>query len=252
MSIRVAVSGITGRTGRWVAQGITETTDMELVGGVALHHGGRDLEQVLGIPGPAGKRKVFPSLEELLQREEADVLVDFTLAEAASSLVPQALSRGLSVVSGTTGLQEEDLALWDRQARRSGKAVIHVPNFSLGALILERMAVLASRWLPQAEVVEIHHPGKKDRPSGTALALKEAMEEAGAQGPVPLHSLRLPGWVAHHRVFFGSRGETLTLSHDVLSREAFVPGVLVAVRGAVRVERPGLYRDLWPFLEGKG
>lgn len=252
MAIRVAVAGITGRTGRWVAQGLAETPDMELVGGLSRHHGGQSLKEALGLPGGAGEKKVWSSLEELLDREGVDVLVDFTVAEAARSLLPQALSRGLKVVSGTTGLGEGDFKALEEAARRHRQVILHAPNFSLGALLLERMAALAARWLPEVEVVEIHHPGKKDRPSGTALALKAAMEKAGARQPVPLHSVRLPGWVAHHRVLFGSRGEALTLSHDVLSREAFLPGVLVAVRGVMRVETPGLYRDLWPFLEGKG
>jgi 4-hydroxy-tetrahydrodipicolinate reductase len=147
--------------------------------------------------------------------------VDFTRPDAVVANVLRALRAGVPCVVGTTGWDPGEV---DAQAQEAGLAVFHAPNFALGAVLMMRFAAEAARHLPDAEIVELHADTKLDAPSGTAKATAELMG-----GGVPIHSVRLPGLVAHQEVVFGGRGETLTIRHDTSSREAFVPGVLLAL-----------------------
>jgi 4-hydroxy-tetrahydrodipicolinate reductase len=170
---------------------------------------------------------VGPALEaaghELVATEgEADAMVDFTAPAAAEANVRRALAAGLPCVVGTTGW---DVQAVDAAAREAGLAVFVAPNFAIGAVLMTRFAAEASRHLDAAEIIELHHETKIDAPSGTAAATAAAM-----QGKVPIHSVRLPGLVAHQEVILGGLGQTLTIRHDTTSREAFVPGVLLALR----------------------
>ena len=151
----------------------------------------------------------------------ADAMVDFTAPEAVVANVRAAVAAGIPAVVGTTGA---DLAEVGEEARRAGVAVFLAPNFALGAVLMMRFAEEAARHLGRAEIVELHHETKRDAPSGTARATAARMG-----GDVAIHSVRLPGLVAHQEVLFGGRGELLTIRHDTLSREAFVPGVLLAL-----------------------
>jgi len=160
-----------------------------------------------------------------------DAAVDFTHPDAVAGNVEQCLAAGVPVVIGTTGLDEEAL---DAKAREAGAPCFHAPNFALGAVLMMRFAEEAAKSFPRAEIVELHNEAKVDAPSGTAKATAERM----ATDPV-IHSVRLPGLVAHQEVIFGGLGETLTIRHDTMSREAFVPGVLLAL-GRVRELPPGL------------
>ncbi|MBX6350412.1 MAG: 4-hydroxy-tetrahydrodipicolinate reductase [Clostridia bacterium] len=243
--LSVVVAGVTGRTGRAVAQAVSDAADLRLVGAVAPHHAGRRLGSVLGLE-PA-ELVISASVDEALERAPADVLVDFTVPSAARENALAALARGCRPVVGTTGLSADDLAAIDAKARELGLAAVVAPNFSLGGLLLERLAREAARILPMVEIVELHHLHKKDQPSGTAARLARRLGEAGAREPVPIHSVRLPGLVAHHEVIFGGTGEVLAIRHDTTSREAFTPGVLVAVRSVAR-QAPGLVTDIWPLV----
>jgi 4-hydroxy-tetrahydrodipicolinate reductase len=148
-------------------------------------------------------------------------MVDFTAPTAVVPNVLRAVAAGLPCVVGTTGW---DTAAVDRAAREAGVPVFVAPNFAVGAVLMMRFAAEASRHLEAAEIVELHHATKVDAPSGTAQATAAAM-----QGEVPIHSVRLPGLVAHQEVILGAAGQTLTIRHDTSSREAFVPGVLLAL-----------------------
>jgi 4-hydroxy-tetrahydrodipicolinate reductase len=163
-----------------------------------------------------------------------DVAVDFTAPSSVLGNATAALSAGVPCVIGTTGLTDEGLAQLDALARERSVACFVAPNFALGAVLMMRFAVEASRSLPRAEIIELHADTKVDAPSGTAKATAAAMG-----GDVPIHSVRLPGLVAHQEVILGGRGETLTIRHDTTSREAFVPGVLLALE-RVRGLPPGL------------
>jgi len=153
-----------------------------------------------------------------------DAAVDFTTPAAVLGNASAALAAGVPCVIGTTGLDDDDLAQLDRQAREMKTQCFVAPNFALGAILMMRFAAEAARSFPQAEIIELHADTKLDAPSGTAKATAAAMG-----GDVPIHSVRLPGLVAHQEVILGGPGETLTIRHDTTSREAFVPGVLLAL-----------------------
>jgi 4-hydroxy-tetrahydrodipicolinate reductase len=159
---------------------------------------------------------------ELVGSEQgADAMVDFTAPDAVVPNVLRALAAGVPSVVGTTGW---DIADVDSAARAAGVPVFHAPNFAIGAVLMMRFAAEASHHLEAAEIVELHHASKLDAPSGTAKATAAAMA-----GDVPIHSVRLPGLVAHQEVILGGPGQTLSIRHDTSSREAFCPGVLLAL-----------------------
>jgi 4-hydroxy-tetrahydrodipicolinate reductase len=188
--VRVALYGAAGKVGS--------------VLGPALHESGHQVVDPL-VAGPGG----------------CDAAIDFTRPEAVVGNVERCLEEGVPVVIGTTGFDHEAV---DAAARRAGVPCFHAPNFSHGAVLMMRFAEEAARVFPRAEIVELHSEAKVDAPSGTAKATAERM---GTE-PV-IHSVRLPGLVAHQEVIFGGPGETLTIRHDTSSREAFVPGVLYAL-----------------------
>ncbi len=181
----------------------------------------------LVLNGRGGKvgRVLAPALEEagheLVGLDAAEAMIDFTAPDAVESNVGAALERGIPSVVGTTGF---DHARVDAAARERGVACFHAPNFALGAVLMMRFAQEAAAHLPRAEIVELHNEAKKDAPSGTAKATAELLG-----GDARIHSVRLPGLVAHQEVLFGGEGQLLTIRHDTFSREAFVPGVLLAL-----------------------
>jgi 4-hydroxy-tetrahydrodipicolinate reductase len=158
------------------------------------------------------------------RRDGHDAAIDFTQPAAVRQNVEGCLQAGIPCVVGTTGMGPADLASWDELARRRGIACFVAPNFAVGAVLMMRFAAEAARYLPRAEIVELHHETKVDAPSGTAKATADAMP-----GDVSIHSVRLPGLVAHQEVLLGGDGQLLTIRHDTLSREAFAPGVLLAL-----------------------
>jgi 4-hydroxy-tetrahydrodipicolinate reductase len=163
-----------------------------------------------------------------------DAAVNFTRPDAAHSTVRSCLEQGVPSLVGTTGLGAEELDDLDGLARERTVQLLVVPNFAIGAVLMMRFAAEAARLLPKAEIVELHAETKLDAPSGTAKATAEAMG-----GEIPIHSVRLPGLVAHQEVLLSDAGELLTIRHDAFSREAYVPGVLLAL-GRVRDLPPGL------------
>ena len=171
-----------------------------------------------------------------------DAAVDFTAPSAVLGNATAALAAGVPCVIGTTGLSDDDLAELDRQARERKIPCFVAPNFALGAVLMMRFAAEAARSFPNAEIIELHADTKLDAPSGTAKATAARMG-----GDVPIHSVRLPGLVAHQEVILGGQGETLTIRHDTSSREAFVPGVLLAL-DRLRGLPPGLTVGLEALL----
>src|SRR3954468_19942028 len=197
MAIRVAVAGAAGRMGQAVREAGSGADDLELTGRA-------DPELGVAVADVLG---------------DADVLVDFTRPDTALENVRAAVGAGVHSVVGSTG--------WDVEEARglSGANVFFAPNFAIGAVLMMRFAAEASRHMAKAEIVERHHDAKVDAPSGTAKRTAELME-----GDVPVHSVRLPGLVAHQEVILGDVGQTLTIRHDSIDRESFMPGVLLAVR----------------------
>ncbi len=177
--------------------------------------------------GRSGKvgQVLAPALEqaghELVDLDAAEAMIDFTTPDTVESNVGAALERGVPCVIGTSSFDESKI---DALARERGLACFHAPNFALGAVLMMRFAEEAARHMPRAEIIELHNEAKKDAPSGTAKATARLIG-----GDPIIHSVRLPGLVAHQEVLFGGDGQLLTIRHDTLSREAFVPGVLLAL-----------------------
>jgi 4-hydroxy-tetrahydrodipicolinate reductase len=182
---------------------------------------------LLGRGGKVG-RVLGPALEaaghESVELDAADAMVDFTRPDAVFANVTAAFEAGVPCVVGTTGLGSEQLDELHRLGRERGLACFVAPNFALGAVLMLRFAAEASRYLPRAEIVELHNEAKVDAPSGTARATAALLP-----GDPAIHSVRLPGLVAHQEVLFGGEGQLLTIRHDAFSREAYVPGVLLAL-----------------------
>jgi len=172
-----------------------------------------------------------------------DAAVDFTRPDAVRANVERCLAAGLATVVGTTGLTADDLASIDSLARDRGVVCFAAPNFAIGAVLMMRLSALAAEHMPRAEIIELHHETKVDAPSGTAKATAKRLP-----GEVPIHSVRLPGLVAHQEVLFGGDGQLLTIRHDTFSREAFVPGVLLALERLPTLD-PGLTVGLDALLD---
>jgi 4-hydroxy-tetrahydrodipicolinate reductase len=195
--------------------------------------------------GRGGKvgRVLAPALEEagheLVDLGSAEAMVEFTAPDVVEANVEAALERGIPCVIGTTGF---DQARIDDLARERGVACFHAPNFALGAVLMMRFAREAAERMPRAEIVELHNEAKKDAPSGTAKATAELIG-----GDPAIHSVRLPGLVAHQEILFGGEGQLLTIRHDTFSREAFVPGVLLALEKLATLP-PGLTIGLETLL----
>jgi 4-hydroxy-tetrahydrodipicolinate reductase len=256
--IRVGVAGATGRMGSEVCRAVATDPDLALVAAVSRSAPGAALRDAIGLDGDAGSVVLVEHLDELLEAA-IDVLVDFTGPAYAPDHVAWGIENGVHVVVGTTGFEI------DEGWRDAPVGVVVAPNFAIGAVLLMRFAEQAARFLPSAEVIELHHDRKLDAPSGTALLtarrIAEARDEApavptpdgedrGARGVdvdgVRVHSVRLPGLVAHEEVVFGGQGQTLTLRHDSTDRTSFMPGVLLAIKAAPG--RPGLTQGLEPLL----
>jgi 4-hydroxy-tetrahydrodipicolinate reductase len=210
--IRVVVSGAAGRMGATVCGVVEAADDMELVGRA---------DPAIGI-----------SLTDALANGP-DVLVDFSLPGAALENVREAAAAGVHAVVGTSGF---DLAELERIA---GANIFVAPNFAIGAVLMMQFAATAARHMARAEIIELHHDRKVDAPSGTAARTARLMHEAAPGRPEPpIHSIRLPGLVAHQEVILGDVGQTLTIRHDSIDRESFMPGVLLAIRRVQSQPRP--------------
>ena len=207
--INVAVSGAAGRMGGTVCEAVEGADDMALVG------------------------RADPLLETALVDVlgDADVVVDFSTPDAAIPNARHCLEAGVHCVMGTTGADFSEL-------EGVGSANLFVaPNFAIGAVLMMEAARMAARHMPECEIVELHHDQKIDKPSGTAARTAELIREAGGNVHEPIHSVRLPGFVAHQEVIFGGLGQTLTIRHDSIARESFMPGVLLAVRKVGSLEK---------------
>ncbi len=203
--IRVAVAGAAGRMGETVCRAVSGARDMELSGRA---------DPALG-----------SALSDVL--DGCDVVVDFTVPDTALANARLAIAAGVHVVIGTTGFDAEEASALAR-ARAN---VFIAPNFAIGAVLMMQFAAQAARHMAKAEIIELHHDRKLDKPSGTAARTAKLMSAAaGGDYEAPIHSVRLPGLVAHHEVIFGDIGQTLTIRHDSIDRESFMPGVLLAIR----------------------
>jgi 4-hydroxy-tetrahydrodipicolinate reductase len=206
--IRVAVAGAAGRMGETVCTAVEGAEDLQLVG------------------------RADPLLDTTIEQvlTDAEVLVDFTQPDTALANALTCLKAGVHVVIGTTGFDMAPLRQAASEQGSHGANALVAPNFAIGAVLMMRFAAEASRHMRKAEIIELHHDGKLDAPSGTAARTAELIAAASGGSEPPIHSVRLPGLVANQEVILGDLGQTLSIRHDTISRESFMPGVLLAVR----------------------
>ena len=238
-AMRIGVSGAGGRMGATVCRAVTIDPELELVAAVDPRAVG---EQVEGVT-ISGEPKAFADAA-------ADVVVDFTVAEAARTTVPWLAMHGIHAVVGTTGLTDDDLSQFEQEFGEGGPNCVVAPNFSLSAVVMMRLAEIAAPYFDTAEIIELHHDGKADAPSGTAMATADRMAAAsdqwapdptrtevlaGARGGagaagIRIHAVRMRGMVAHQEVILGALGQSLTIRQDSYDRDSFMPGVILACK----------------------
>jgi len=238
--------------GREVVNAVCRDPQLKAVGAADLKADG----DRLALPGQHDSIPLSSNLEAILTQTGPQVVVDFSVAEAAINVARLATKHKVGLVIGTTGLSPEALTEMDELARANGVGAIAAPNFALGAVVMIHLARVAARYFDYAEIIEMHHEQKLDAPSGTALSTARAMAEprgraflhaeaqkeslSGTRGGelqgVSLHSVRLPGLMAHQEIIFGTAGQTLTIRHDTINRECYMPGVVLAIKKVVELK----------------
>lgn len=263
--IKILVCGAGGKMGREVIKAVTADVALSMVGGVDIMAAGQDAGELAGlghldIP-------VYGDLKAGIAAVTPDVVVDFTSPKVIFENAKIILGEGVHLVIGTTGLTDEQREMLSESAKTHHANVLVAPNFSLGAVMMMKISAEIAPYLPNVEIIELHHNKKYDAPSGTAIRTALLISEArkgvvpaedktkeslvGARGAkvndIPIHSVRLPGYVAHQEVLFGGVGEILTIRHDSLSRESFMPGVIIACKKIAA--HPGLTYGLEHYLD---
>lgn len=248
--IRVAIHGALGKVGQEIVKAAVTDPEVLLVGAIDIKAvSGRVIEGPVDVPLSA-------NLEEIINTTRPDVIIDFTIAKAAMPAIRLTSSKKVNMVIGTTGFTAEEVNEMDRLAKENGTGIVLAPNFALGAVLMMHLAKLAAKYFDYAEIIELHHNQKLDAPSGTSLATARGMVKSRGKtfqvppGPergetldgVTIHSVRLPGLLAHQEVIFGITGQTLSIRHDTISRECYSPGVMLAVKEVVK--RKGLIQGL--------
>lgn len=249
--IKVVVSGALGRMGKEVVAAVCGDPDLDMAGAVDK----KAMEEYLSLPGGLGLIPIGKELESMLARVKPTVMVDFTHPEGVMENIRTALRHGVVPVVGTTGISQQNLQEIETLCRTEKTACFIAPNFAVGANLMMHFARIAARYFPAAEIIELHHEGKADAPSGTAIKTAEGMlaskgsrfsdgsttrtflegARGGSMDGIHVHSVRLPGLVAHQEVLFGGQGETLSIRHDSISRESFMPGVVMAIKEAPKI-----------------
>jgi 4-hydroxy-tetrahydrodipicolinate reductase len=245
--VKVLVNGACGRMGQAVLKAVQEDSELQLVGAVDLQ-GGMDAGELVGLP--AAGVVVETDLVKAFAAHHPEVMIDFTRPDVVFENVKKALNAGVSPVVGTTGLSETQKKEIAALSEQTGTPAFIAPNFAIGAVLLMIMCRQAAKYMPDVEIIELHHDKKLDAPSGTAIQTAAMIAEVrkahrqgnpdekeklqGARGAdyegMHIHSVRLPGYVAHQEVIFGGLGQTLTIRHDSMNRESFMPGVVLAAK----------------------
>lgn len=248
MAIKVLVHGALGKMGREIIKGLSSDLDFTVVGGVDKKAAEDYLSISDGSPVP-----LSTSLDLVLTKCQPQVMVDFSIAEAARAAVSVAAEKGINLVIGTTGLNEKDLEEIGRLCQKNHIGAVVSSNFTVGAALMVHLAKIAAKYFDYAEIIEMHHEQKADAPSGTSISTAQAMLKtrgkpfinidikketlAGTRGGqlegIALHSLRMPGLMAHQEVILGEPGETLRIRHDTINRECYLPGIKRAIKEVV-------------------
>ncbi|NLW44682.1 MAG: 4-hydroxy-tetrahydrodipicolinate reductase [Syntrophomonadaceae bacterium] len=246
--LQVIVVGALGKMGRETVKAVKTSDNLVLAAAVDVKAGTAKVSDITGDEND--RLPIWPDLEEALDAVRVDVAVDFTNPQAVYNNARTVLRRGIPCVVGTTGLNDREIGELEKLARENQTGIAIIPNFAIGAVLMMRFAEEAGRYFEHVEIVELHHDGKLDAPSGTAIKTAEMINRhrqgippaprgqfekyPGARGGqvsgIQVHSIRLPGLVAHQEVIFGGQGQTLTIRHDSYNRESFMPGVLLTIR----------------------
>lgn len=243
---KIMITGITGRMGRAIMTGLYAKENLSIVGAVGKkNHIGEDIVSLLGLKGEP--LIIQDNLSKTIQEKRPDLLIDFTTAKESLGIIESALHHNLPVISGTTGFGEEGMVLLKKLVNQKDGSIILAPNFSLGAILMMKLSLLAAPFFKDAEIIELHHEKKRDAPSGTAIrtaellstSFKEKKDTWPSQGAsfqgIQIHSIRLPGLLAHQEVLFGNEGETLRIRHDSSHHSSFLAGILMAIDKIDRV-----------------
>jgi len=261
--IRVVINGTLGRMGQEITKGVVCEPGLKVVGAVEKEV----TQQYLPLTEAPELILLSSDLGSLLKSCDADVVVDFTNAEVSMAAARIAIKQKVNMVIGTTGLSEENLAEIEKLCQTHKVGAVVAPNFSLGAALLIHLSKFAAKFFNHAEIIEMHHDKKADAPSGTAIATAKAMAQThgrpfiyprvtrevlsntrgGEVDGIAIHSLRLPGFIAGQEVVFSGAGETLSLRHNIISRECFLPGVILAIKEVTK--RKGLTYGLDALLK---
>jgi len=254
--IRVIVAGALGRMGTETVKAICQDEELSLVAAVDIKARGETVSDITGLKEIS--LTIDNDLEAALERTKPQVLVDFTNPQAVFNNVRTALTKGVTSVVGTTGLNQVELNQLEKLALEHNVGVAVIPNFAIGAVLMMKFAQEAARYFPDVEIIELHHDKKMDAPSGTAIKTAELISQNRPQRPprnvremekitgcrggdldqIRIHSVRLPGFVAHQEVIFGGIGQSLTIRHDSYDRVGFMPGVIMVVKRML--DRKGL------------
>jgi 4-hydroxy-tetrahydrodipicolinate reductase len=261
--VRVVINGALGRMGQEVVKAVVREPGLRAVGAVEKEV----TQKYLPLAEAYELVQLSSDLGSLLKSCDADVVVDFTNAEVSMAAARTAIKQKVNMVIGTTGLSEENLAEIEQLCREYKVGAVVAPNFCLGAALLIHLSKVAAKFFDQAEIIEMHHDKKADAPSGTAIATAKAMMQThgkpfiypevthevlrntrgGQMNGIAIHSLRLPGFMAGQEVVFSGVGETLSLRHNIISRESFLPGVILAIKEVTK--RKGLTYGLDALLK---
>ncbi|MDM5316130.1 4-hydroxy-tetrahydrodipicolinate reductase [Fictibacillus sp. b24] len=264
--IKIILAGPRGKMGQEALKMIEETPQFELVAAVDSKNDGLQVKDLSGAPGSMDA-PVYDDMENCIQAIEADVVVDLTRPDIGKKHLELALNHGVRTVIGTTGFTNDDLERLTKLAEEKSTGAIIAPNFAIGAILMMKFSKEAAKYLPDIEIIEKHHDQKLDAPSGTALKTAQLITEVrdekrqghpdekedleGARGAelegIRIHSVRLPGLVAHQEVIFGGVGQVLTIRHDSINRTSFMPGVRLAVESVMNIE--GLVYGLENIME---
>jgi len=261
--IKVLVSGACGRMGQEVIKAVLQDPELQLVGAVDRVQQGKDIGEIVGIDHLGVT--ISDNLTEAFKVTTPQVMVDFSTPASVMENTRLAIKTGVYGVIGTTGISPEDLDELRALVIAHQGHLLVAPNFAIGALLMMRFAAVASKYFPSVEIIELHHDRKLDAPSGTAIKTAEMILDSrknegqgvigeekikgvrgGEMGGIHLHSIRLPGLIAHQEVIFGGEGQTLTIRHDSMSRESFMPGVVLGIKRVM--ELPGLIYGLDQIL----
>lgn len=249
-NINVLVSGCCGKMGKEIVKAVTASEGMKVVAAVDLGHFGEDVGEISGC-GSLGVN-IESDLATAIRKYEPDVMIDFTVAEACEKNLAIAVDHGVRFVTGTTNMRQDVLNKIFAQANAKKLGGLWAANYAIGAVLMMNFAKVAAKYMPSCEIIELHHDKKLDSPSGTAKVTANIIAQARVNNPkvvdadsqarglivedIPIHSIRLQGYVASQEVLFGGEGQILSIRHDTIGRESFMPGIVMACRKVMEVD----------------